>query len=74
MTFYRRDPQQYLYFLPLPQGQGSLRPTLVGGGAGRGVPGGSSSAVSSAEGGGEDGGWEPITGCGFCGSGEGAGG
>ena len=23
------DPQQFLYFFPLPQGQGSLRPTLV---------------------------------------------
>jgi hypothetical protein len=32
----RRDqfrPQHFLYFLPEPQGQGSLRPTLPGGAA-----------------------------------------
>ena len=28
-------PWHFLYFLPLPQGQGSLRPTLRGSGAGR---------------------------------------
>jgi hypothetical protein len=24
----REEPQQYLYFFPLPQGQGALRPTF----------------------------------------------
>ena len=28
---YAEAPQHFLYFLPLPQGQGSLRPTLGSG-------------------------------------------
>ena len=28
IIYYATRPQQFLYFLPLPQGQGSLRPTL----------------------------------------------